>query len=328
MTATNTMAMITDHSGADTGTATTTGTTIATITMPGATTGTITGMTAMITMTTMQTDRGTGAAMTTNTDAATIAMSITGIDPASVILIAASMGLPLPRTSGGGSRSDSGPARTTRHQAPESCGATAENALTRQPDNNQALDEFFAAHEDKAFYVAYAALWDREAALDAVQESMLKLVEYYRGKPREDWPALFRTVLNSKINDVRRRRLIEQGRHKLLSLTGLFRDHTDSSGHDTEYELPAAQREDGITDAESGYVATQLRRRINDALAKLSERQRQVFILREWRGMSIRETADTLGCSENSIKQHHFRAMRELRRQLAEVWDYAQATTP
>jgi len=198
--------------------------------------------------------------------------------------------------------------------------------LVRQPDN-EAMGEFLAAQEDKAFYVAYAALWDREAAMDAVQESMLKLVEYYRHKAAEDWPALFRTILNSKINDIRRRRLIEQGRHKLVSLTGLFRDHTENEGHDTEFELPAMQRSDGITETESGYVAAQLRNRIAGALRSLSERQRQVFILREWRGMSIRETAETLGCSENSIKQHHFRAMRELRRQLAEVWDYAQATT-
>ena len=198
--------------------------------------------------------------------------------------------------------------------------------MVKLPDN-EAMGEFLAAQEDKAFYVAYAALWDREAAMDAVQESMLKLVEYYRHKAVEDWPALFRTILSSKINDIRRRRLIEQGRHKLVSLTGLFRDHTESEGHDTEFELPAMQRSDGITETESGYVAAQLRNRIAGALRSLSERQRQVFILREWRGMSIRETAETLGCSENSIKQHHFRAMRELRRQLAEVWDYAQATT-
>jgi len=39
--------------------------------------------------------------------------------------------------------------------------------------------------------------------------------------------------------------------------------------------------------------------------------------------MTTRETALTLGCSENSVKQHHFRALRELRTLLAEVWDHA-----
>jgi RNA polymerase sigma-70 factor (ECF subfamily) len=201
-------------------------------------------------------------------------------------------------------------------------------ALDNDTQNNLALDAFFAEHEDKAFYVAYAALWDRESALDAVQESMLKLVEYYRNKPADDWPALFRTVLNSKINDIRRKRLLEQGRHKLVSLTGLFRNRREQVNDDTEFDLPASERTDGITGPEVGCVATELRERIAEALQALSERQRQVFILREWRGMSIRETAITLGCSENSIKQHHFRAMRELRKQLAEVWNHAQPGTP
>jgi RNA polymerase sigma-70 factor (ECF subfamily) len=203
---------------------------------------------------------------------------------------------------------------------------TPGNALDRSADNNRALESFFAEHEDKAFYVAYAALWDREAALDAVQESMLRLVQYYRHKTADDWPALFRTILNSRINDIRRKRLLEQGKHKLVSLTGLFRGNRDDENDNSEFELPAQERTDGVTAPEVEYIAQELRQHITQALHSLSERQRQVFILREWRGMSITETATTLGCSENSIKQHHFRAMRELRKQLAEVWDYAQST--
>ena len=192
---------------------------------------------------------------------------------------------------------------------------------------NKALEAFFTDSEKKAFYVAYAALWDREAALDAVQDSMTRLVEYYRHKPAAEWPALFRTILNSKINDVRRRRMIEQGKHKLVSLTGLFQRRQDDSPGTTEFELPSAERSDGITAPEIDFVARELRGKVAEALQALSERQRQVFILREWRGMSIKETAVTLGCSENSVKQHHFRALRELRNQLAEVWDHAQSTT-
>lgn len=197
--------------------------------------------------------------------------------------------------------------------------------MDTKDDNNQALEAFFVEHEQKAFYVAYAALWDREAAMDAVQESMLRLVQYYRRKPAEEWPALFRTILNSRINDVRRKRLLEQGKHRLVSLTGLFRGRHDDD-RDSEYDPPAAARDDGVTAPEVEYLAQEIREQVAQALQSLSERQRQVFILREWRGMSISETAATLGCSENSIKQHHFRAMRELRKQLAEVWEYAQPT--
>jgi RNA polymerase sigma-70 factor (ECF subfamily) len=196
-------------------------------------------------------------------------------------------------------------------------------AVQNYEQNNESLEKFFANHEEKAFYVAYAALWNRETAMDVVQESMLRLIEYYRDKPSGQWPALFRTILNSRINDVRRRRMLEQGKHKLISLTGLFHKEQDERHAMDEYEIPSEQRTDGITAPEVAAVSTQLRHKIEEALQALSERQRQVFILREWRGMTIEETSRTLGCSENSVKQHHFRAMRELRKQLAEVWDHA-----
>jgi RNA polymerase sigma-70 factor (ECF subfamily) len=196
-------------------------------------------------------------------------------------------------------------------------------ALQANSQSNQELDKFFASHGDNAYYVAYAALWHHETAMDVVQDSMLRLVEYYRNKPPGEWPALFRTILNSRINDVRRRRLIEQGKHKLVSFTGLFRkDHEDRNSME-EADFPADARDDDITAPEVEMVAAQLRQKVSEALQYVSERQRQVFVLREWRGMTTQETAMTLGCSENSVKQHHFRALRELRKLLAEVWDYA-----
>ena len=203
-----------------------------------------------------------------------------------------------------------------------------ETILPISQDKNRQLETFFKDWEERAFYIAYAALWDRESALDAVQEGMTRLVEYYRDKPAEEWPALFRTILNSKINDTRRRRMIEQGKYKLMSLTGLFQKDRETAGENTEYELPASERDDDMSAPEAALVAGELRNKVAGALQSLSERQRQVFILREWRGMTIKETAETLGCSENSVKQHHFRALRTLRVQLAEVWDHAQTTTP
>jgi RNA polymerase sigma-70 factor, ECF subfamily len=196
-------------------------------------------------------------------------------------------------------------------------------ALPANNQNNQELDRFFASHGENAYYVAYAALWHHETAMDVVQDSMLRLVEYYRDKPTGQWPALFRTILNSRINDVRRRRLIEQGKHKLVSFTGLFRRDREDGNTMEEPDIPSDDRDDHITEPEAGLVAAQLREKVTQALHSLSERQRQVFVLREWRGMTTQETAVTLGCSENSVKQHHYRALRELRKLLAEVWDYA-----
>jgi RNA polymerase sigma-70 factor (ECF subfamily) len=186
------------------------------------------------------------------------------------------------------------------------------------------LNNFLADLQHKAYHVAYGALWDKETALDVVQESMLRFVQYYRDKPETEWPALFRSVLNSRINDQRRKRLLAVTKRKLLSLTGLGLADAERDEHMAEAELPDVQHDAGISDPEAGVTAAQLKRRIEQALATLAERQRQVFLLREQLGLSIRDTADILGCSENSIKQHHFRALRAMRAQLSEVWEHEQ----
>jgi RNA polymerase sigma-70 factor (ECF subfamily) len=201
----------------------------------------------------------------------------------------------------------------------------AEAAAHEQVTNQASLNDFLANVQTKAFHIAYGALWDQETALDVVQESVMRLVEYYRDKPEKDWPALFRTILNSKINDQRRKRMLAQAKRKLLSLTGLGLADAASDEQMLEAELPSRQHEEGFSDPEAEVTAGELKLHIEQALVTLAERQRQVFLLREQLGLSIRETAEALGCSENSIKQHHFRALRALRGLLSEVWDHEQA---
>jgi RNA polymerase sigma-70 factor (ECF subfamily) len=186
------------------------------------------------------------------------------------------------------------------------------------------LDKFFGEVQRKAYHVAYGALWDQETALDVVQESMLRFVEYYRDKPAAAWPALFRSVLNSRINDQRRKRLLANTGRRLLSLTGLKLVDSGDDERLKEADLPANEHAAGIGNPEISLAAGELKQAIDQAVGTLPERQRQVFLLREQLGLSIQESADTLGCSINSVKQHHFRALRALRQQLAEVWEHEQ----
>ncbi len=184
------------------------------------------------------------------------------------------------------------------------------------------LGHFLAGVEQRAYHTAHAALWDREAALDVVQESMMRLVQYYRNRPDNEWAKLFHTVLHSRINEARRKRMLTKGKLGLISLTGLGRREAGSGPDMREEEIPSPQRADGISAPEAETMGGDLRRKIHAAIETLSWRQRQVFILREWRGHNIRETAQMLGCSENTVKQHHFRAMQTLRKQLSEVWEH------
>ena len=180
------------------------------------------------------------------------------------------------------------------------------------------IDKFLAESEYKAFKIALYALRDEQTALDVVQDAMFKLVQKYSNKPEAEWPALFFTILNNRITDVRRWRKLHEVAGKTISI---FRSR-DGGEEDLLESGLGADTNPPQDQPETAVLAKQLRNEIDKALEYLSDRQRQVFILREWQGMSVRDTASVLGCSEGSVKQHHFRAMKSLRAKLAGVWDH------
>lgn len=179
------------------------------------------------------------------------------------------------------------------------------------------MDQFLAGVEYKAFRIAVYALRDEQVALDVVQDAMFKLVEKYSRKPESEWPALFFTILNNRITDIRRWRKLREIGGKTISL---FRSYGDGEEDLLETGLGADLNSPQMQ-PDKVLLAKQIRQRIDEALGNLSQRQRQVFMLREWQGLSVRDTATVLGCSEGSVKQHHFRAMRFLREHLDEIKD-------
>jgi len=64
-----------------------------------------------------------------------------------------------------------------------------------------------------------------------------------------------------------------------------------------------------------------LQRRIAEALAKLTRRQRESFVLVHLEGFTVRETSELLATPEGTIKSHLQRALKALRTELADVQD-------
>lgn len=187
------------------------------------------------------------------------------------------------------------------------------------------LEEFLAGAERQAYRMARYALRDHEQALDVVQDSMLKLVEHYAAKPANEWPALFFTIVNNRITDARRGR---GGLNKLVSLFAPRHDGEDGEVDLSDFLVELDNPEDRAraNQPEHAAVTRELRQAIARAVAKLSLRQRNVYLLRECQGFDIKDTAAILGCSEGAVKQHHFRAMQALRGLLTEVWSHDKPT--
>jgi RNA polymerase sigma-70 factor (ECF subfamily) len=180
----------------------------------------------------------------------------------------------------------------------------------------ESFDAFFEDVEKRAYRMAVFTLKDEQTALDAVQDAMLKLVEKYANRPSSEWPALFFTILNNRMIDIQRWGRLREAGGKLVSL---FRSHDNGEEDLLETGLGS---DNLIADRpEVASSSRDLHKKIDNAITKLSDRQRQVFLLREWQGFNVRETSEILGCSEGSVKQHHFRAMQALRKHLAGVWE-------
>ena len=72
-------------------------------------------------------------------------------------------------------------------------------------DKRQALNQFLASVEKRAFRMADLATGDPDHAMDIVQDAMMSLVKNYSHKNEADWGPLFHRILQSKIRDWYRR---------------------------------------------------------------------------------------------------------------------------
>jgi len=173
------------------------------------------------------------------------------------------------------------------------------------------MDSFLAEVERRAFRMAQIALRHEQDALDAVQDAMLQLVRSYGQRPSEEWRPLFYRILENRIRDVQRRRTVRGRVMAWLPWTG--------AAAEAEAD-PLAQAPDPAPGPVAQLEGDEIMIALQAALQLLPERQRQAFLLRNLEGLDVAGTAAAMGCSEGSVKTHHFRALQHLRAQLGEFW--------
>jgi len=183
------------------------------------------------------------------------------------------------------------------------------------------LSAFLESVERRAFKQAVFAVRDEEAALDIVQDAMLRLAEKYGHRPAEELPLLFHRIVQNAIRDWFR--IVQNAirdwfrRQKVRSLwTTSLSSLAPGRGEDEDQDpLETLQAADGSNREEA--PAEQLERAqvleiIEQELARLPARQREAFVMRYWEELDVAETARVMGCSEGSVKTHCSRAAHAL----------------
>ena len=174
------------------------------------------------------------------------------------------------------------------------------------------LSDFLKSVEKRAFKRTAYAVRDDDAALDIVQDAMIRLSEKYADRPPAELPPLFQRILSNATMDWFRRQKVRNAVMYNLS------DFESAEGDDFDL-LETLETADGMLGSESAADSVgraQILLLIEAEVAQLPTRQREAFLLRYWEELDVAETAAVMGCSEGSVKTHCSRAVHALAKAL------------
>jgi RNA polymerase sigma-70 factor, ECF subfamily len=173
----------------------------------------------------------------------------------------------------------------------------------------RALESFLAEVERKAFRIAQIALHHEADALDVVQDAMMQLAHRYSTRPAQEWRPLFYRILENRIRDVQRRRMVRQ---RVMSFVPWRSEDEDEAPDPIDLAADAGPQPPAQLETEQTMQA------LEQAVAELPARQREAFLLRNVEGLDVAQTAAAMECSQGSVKTHYFRALQALRSKLGD----------
>ena len=176
--------------------------------------------------------------------------------------------------------------------------------------DGDAFAELTQRHRRGLFNFLLRSVGNRSRAEELLQEVFLRVI---RARERYVVPAKFTirvyTIARNIAIDERRRAKFR--RHRSLDAPTSMRDGDGPSLHE---RLPAHQ-----VSTDDAAQAPTIRDRVAAAVSELPVEQREVFVMRQFRGMSFRQIGEVVGASENTAKSRMRYALEKLRKDLADI---------
>jgi RNA polymerase sigma-70 factor (ECF subfamily) len=192
-----------------------------------------------------------------------------------------------------------------------------------QQGDVSAFAELVTRHEKPLWSFLRRLVREPATAEDLLQETFLRVV-----KGAADWQgtAKFTTWLYTIARNLCVDHLRKQQHRRALSLEhgahGSTHGSTDASDQDGAPRL-SDQLSGTDAGAERSALDRELGGRLDHAIARLPDAQREVFVMREVAELSFAEIAEAVGASEGTVKSRMRYALERLRSELAD--DHASA---
>lgn len=179
-----------------------------------------------------------------------------------------------------------------------------------------AFEILLGRHQRPIFNFILRYVGSRAVAEELTQETFLRVIKsaesYQRQAKLTTW--LYTIARNLCVDHSRR-----QKHRRARSLDAPLSNAEDGSGTLLDVIEDEAIPQDRLAQSEK------LRQRMTAAIAKLSDEQREVFIMRELLDLPFKEIAQVVGAPENTVKSRMRYALEKLREELADYRDLARA---
>ena len=175
--------------------------------------------------------------------------------------------------------------------------------------DDEAFSLIVLRYQERVFNLAYRMVQDFDDAHDVAQETFIrahaKIGSFREGSTLFTW--LYRIALNSCINLLRKNKL-----KSYIRLDFWTEKNSEILVSENVFAVTADQPDVRME-------ATEIRARLLLALGKLPPRQRSVFVLRQFDGLTHHEIADVVGCTEGSVRASYYHAIKKLRGALCDL---------
>lgn len=168
-----------------------------------------------------------------------------------------------------------------------------------------AFQRLVERYKKKIYFLAYDILGDHHEAEDISQEVFIKVFRSLRNFRRDakmsSW--ICQITANTCIDALRKKKSKPQVNLEDFNHVSL---QDNLAGGSTRVQNPELSAEASI-----------MQHKIQNALHKVTPKERTVFVMRHYNDLKIKEIAETLQVSSGTVKSLLFRALKKLRKELS-----------